>query len=222
MRLGPGHCQPTALACNGESLTAPRPVSQCRCQGGLELPVNKKGPPVSLLSRIFARRDEGRDALRPLWHRTVEVAREPQWFAECGIADTVSGRFDAITLVLSLVLLRMEREERLIGPSVRLTELFVDDMDGQLREAGIGDLVVGKKVGRLMSVLGGRLGAIRDALSQENGPQGEAALAEVVSRNVILAEGGIPEKVAARMIALAARIDGLSGEQLLAGDIPKP
>lgn len=170
---------------------------------------------MSLLSRIFTRRDEGRGALRPLWHRSVEIAREPQWFADCGIADTVSGRFDAITLVLSLVLLRMEREERLIDPSVRLTELFVDDMDGQLREAGIGDLVVGKKVGRLMSVLGGRLGAIRDAL-----PQGEAALAEVVKRNVILTEGGIPEKVAARIIALAARIDGQSGEQLLAGDIP--
>lgn len=170
---------------------------------------------MSLLSRIFARRDEGRGALRPLWHRTVAIAREPQWYADCGIADTVAGRFDAITLVLSLVLLRMEREEPLIEPSVRLTELFVDDMDGQLREEGVGDLVVGKKVGRLMSVLGGRLGAIREAL-----PQGEAALAEVVTRNVSLADHGNAAHVAARMKALAARIDVLSGEQLLAGDIP--
>jgi len=169
---------------------------------------------VSFLSRLFTRRDEGRDALRPLWHRTVAIAREPQWYADCGVADTVAGRFDAITLVLSLMLLRMEREESLIAQSVRLTELFVEDMDGQLREAGIGDLVVGKKIGRLMSVLGGRLGAIREAL-----PQGDAALAEVVARNVSLTGNGSAAQVAARMRTLAAQIDAASGEQLLAGDI---
>lgn len=171
---------------------------------------------MSLLSRIFSRRDEGRGALRPLWHRTVEIAREPQWYASYGIADTVAGRFDAITLVLSLVLLRMEREESLIDPSVRLTELFVDDMDGQLREAGIGDLVVGKKIGRLMSVLGGRLGAIREAL-----PQGREALAEVVARNVSLTDEASAQDVAAAMIVLAGRIDALTRAQVLAGDIKR-
>ena len=178
--------------------------------------MNKKGQPVSLLSRIFARRDDGRGALRPLWHRTVEIAREPRWYAQYGIADTVAGRFDAVTLVLSLVLLRMERVEALIAPSIRLTELFVDDMDGQLREAGIGDLVVGKKVGRLMSVLGGRLGAIREAL-----PQGREALAAVVARNVSLTERGSAEEVAAAMIALAGTIGGLTDTQILAGEIAR-
>lgn len=174
---------------------------------------------MSLLSRIFSPRDAGRGALRPLWHRTVEIARERQWYADCGIADTVNGRFDAITLVLSLVMLRMEREEPLIEPSVRLTELFVDDMDGQLREAGIGDLVVGKKVGRLMSVLGGRMGAIREALVSSD-PAPREALAEVVLRNVSLNNDSDAQLVAARVIALAARIDPLSGAQLLAGEIP--
>jgi cytochrome b pre-mRNA-processing protein 3 len=171
---------------------------------------------VSLLSRIFAKRDDGRDALRPLWHRTVEIAREPRWYAQYGIADTVAGRFDAITLVLSLVLLRMERVEVLIAPSVRLTELFVDDMDGQLREAGIGDLVVGKKVGRLMSVLGGRLGAIREAL-----PQSREALAEVVTRNVSLTDNGSAEEVAAAMIALAGKLEGESDARVLAGEVTR-
>lgn len=169
---------------------------------------------MSFLSRLLTRRDEGRDALRPLWHRSVAIAREQHWYATGGIADTVPGRFDAITLVLALILLRMEREEPLIDPSIRLTELFVDDMDGQLRESGVGDLVVGKKVGRLMSVLGGRLGAIRDAL-----PQGEQALAEVVARNVSMTEGGSTARVAQAMIALAARLDATSGTALLAGEI---
>ena len=111
---------------------------------------------MSFLSRLLRRKDDDRAAYRPLWHRTVELARDPRWYAEGGVADTVGGRFDAITLTLCAVLLRMEREPALVEPSVRLTELFVDDMDGQLRESGVGDLVVGKHMGRLMSVLGGR------------------------------------------------------------------
>lgn len=171
---------------------------------------------MSLLSRIFGKAVDDRAHVRPLWHRIVEVAREPKWYAELGVADTVAGRFDAVTLVLALVMLRMEREEALIAPSVRLTELFVDDMDGQLRESGVGDLVVGKRMGKLMSVLGGRLGALRDAL-----PQGEAAVAEVISRNVTLVNGIGPTAVASEALALARHLDGLSGEDLLAGAIAR-
>lgn len=177
-------------------------------------------PPVSFLSRLFAKREDDHAAIRPLWHAAVGIAREPEWYAQCGkdgaggVADTVGGRFDAITLVLGLVLLRMEGSPGMERPSVLLTEMFVDDMDGQLREAGIGDMVVGKHIGRLMSVMGGRLGALREAL-----PQGEAALAEVVARNVTLAEGGDPAKVAARAMALAARLGGIADADLLAGRI---
>ena len=58
-------------------------------------------------------------------------------------------------LVLALVLLRMEREEALIAPSVLLSKLFIEDMDGQMRQSGVGDLVVGKRMGKLMGALGG-------------------------------------------------------------------
>lgn len=171
---------------------------------------------MSLLSRIFGKAEDDRTHVRVLWHRIVEAAREPKWYAELGVADTVPGRFDAVTLVLALVLLRMEREQALIEPSVRLTELFVDDMDGQLRQSGVGDLVVGKRMGKLMSVLGGRLGALRDAL-----PQGEAAVAEVIARNVTLVEGVDGRAVAAEAVALARHLDGLSAEDVLAGAITR-
>lgn len=171
---------------------------------------------MSFLSRIFGKKTDDRAHVRPLWHRTVEIAREKAWYADCGVADSVPGRFDAITLVLSLVLLRMEREDALIEPSVRLTEIFVDDMDGQLRESGVGDIVVGKKIGKLMSVLGGRLGAYREAL-----PQGEAALTEAIARNVTLTEDGDAAKVAARAMAFAAQLDGLTGVDLLAAKMER-
>ncbi len=175
---------------------------------------------MSLLSRLLRPRGDDRAYLRPLWHRIVGIAREKEWYADCGIADTVPGRFDAISLVLAVVMLRMEREPELIEPSVHLSELFVEDMEGQLRQKGIGDLVVGKHVGKLMGALGGRLGALRDALALGQGDTGIAALAEVVARNATMIEGGgDPVLAAARLRDLVAKLDALPSAALLAGEI---
>lgn len=175
---------------------------------------------MSLISRILGKRADSRETVRPLWHRVVEIAREKQWYAQCGVADSVPGRFDAVTMVLSLVMLRMERDKEtddtLIGPSVRLTELFVDDMDGQLRQSGVGDLVVGKRMGKLMSVLGGRIGAFRDALGKD-----DAVLIETLERNVTLNEGADKARLASEVRALHAQIDALSNEELLAARIER-
>jgi cytochrome b pre-mRNA-processing protein 3 len=170
---------------------------------------------VSLLSRLLGSRADDRAPVRPLWHRIVELSRDPDWYTTCGVADTVPGRFDAVTLVLSAVLLRLEREPELMGHAARLTELFVDDMDGQLRQSGVGDIVVGKHIGKLMGVLGGRLGAYREALARPD----DAALTEVVGRNVSLIEGAEPSRIAARLRALAERLALLPAERVLAGEI---
>lgn len=175
---------------------------------------------MSLISRILGKRPDSREAMRPLWHRVVEIAREKVWYAQCGIADSVPGRFDAVTLVMALVMLRMERDkpddDTLIGPSVRLTELFVEDMDGQLRQSGVGDLVVGKHMGRLMSVLGGRIGALREALRQD-----DAALVNALERNVTLIEGADKARLAAEVRRLHGQIDSLSTGQLIAAGIAR-
>lgn len=177
---------------------------------------------MSFIARLFggstdSRKDGGRDGISPLWHRVVEIAREKEWYRDCGVADTVAGRFDAITLILSIVLLRMEREPELIAPSVRLTELFVDDMDGQLRESGVGDVVVGKHIGKLMSTLGGRLGAYRTALAA--GPDDGQAMTDAVARNVTLLEGANPEQVANRARAFAAGLALVPAHRVLAAEI---
>lgn len=169
---------------------------------------------MSLLSRLLGPRQDDRAVARPLWHKVVDIAREKEWYAQCGIADTVTGRFDAITLILSIVLLRMEREEDLVEPSVRLTELFVEDMDGQLRESGVGDVVVGKHMGRLMSLLGGRLGAYRTGLAGS-----EQEMAAAVARNVTLVDGAEPLLVARRARAFATGLALVPGHRVLAAEI---
>nr|WP_305098571.1 ubiquinol-cytochrome C chaperone family protein [Croceibacterium sp. D39] len=170
---------------------------------------------MSLLARLLGTPDP-RDALRPLWHSTVLVSRQREWYSECGVADTVGGRFDMITLVLSLVLMRLEAAGK-TGETALLTELFVEDMDGQLRESGVGDLVVGKRVGRLMEALGGRLGAYRGAMEDAGG----GALAATLSRNVTLTDGAEPGPLARRIRELAAKLDATAPDDLVAGRIER-
>ena len=170
---------------------------------------------MNLLSRLFRSTPDPREALRPLWHRVVEISREPQWYTDCDVADSVAGRFDMITAVLALVLLRLEREEECRPQAALLTELFVEDMDGQLRESGVGDIVVGKHIGKLMASLGGRLGAYRAALA------GETALEEALRRNITLLDGHGPEALAKRLRELSAELGDVPASDILAGRIER-
>lgn len=103
-----------------------------------------------------------RERMVPLYNAVVAEARRPDWYARAQVPDTIDGRFDMVALVLSLVLIRLEALGAHADASL-LTEVFVDDMDGTMREIGFGDLVVGKRVGGMMSALGGRLGAYRES-----------------------------------------------------------
>ena len=170
---------------------------------------------MSLLKRLFGNSARDSAQARPLWHRIVELARDPAWYARGGIADTVPGRFDCITLVLGLVMLRMEGHDDLRGPSARLTELFVEDMDGQLRQSGVGDLVVGKRIGKLMGVLGGRIDAFRSALAAPE----DAALIAAIERNVTLTESADKAWIAAEMRRMADRLAAVDNPGLIAGRI---
>ena len=98
---------------------------------------------MSFLTRLFGTQPDPREEWRPLWHTIVEQAREPDWYRMCGVADTLEGRFDMVTAALALVMLRMETDPALAPRTAYLTEIFVEDMDGQLRQSGVGDLVVG-------------------------------------------------------------------------------
>lgn len=117
---------------------------------------------MTLLTRLFGRKDTTAAAL---YAAVVDRARAPHWYVQGGVADSIDGRFDMIAAILSLVLLRIEGLAGGDTLGVALAERFVDDMDPQLREIGIGDIVVGKHLGRMMSMLGGRLGAYRDGLA---------------------------------------------------------
>lgn len=169
---------------------------------------------MKLLDRLFRPAPDDRAEARPLWLGIVAEARQPRWYAELGVADSIEGRFDMVTLILALVLLRLEREPGCETVAVRLTEMFVDDMDAQLRQSGVGDLMVGKHMGKLMAVLGGRIGALREALQHD-----DATLAEVITRNARLLDGAGPDGLAAALRALDAQIAANTLQRLRAGEL---
>jgi len=174
---------------------------------------------VSFLQRLFGRTDRRR-AYDPLYRAIVAAARDPGWYRDGQVPDTVDGRFDLVTAVTALVLLRLEAEgEAGREPSVLLTEVFIEDMDSSLRQIGIGDYVVGKHVGRMMGALGGRLTALRAARA------GEDSFAAAARRNLF--HDSPPSEaalawVAGRLERLSGRLDAQPVATLLAGEIPSP
>ncbi|NJM50287.1 MAG: ubiquinol-cytochrome C chaperone [Sphingomonadales bacterium] len=134
---------------------------------------------MSLLKSLFgAKQPNPNQALRPLYLMVIAKGRELHWYENGQVPDTLDGRFDMISSVLALVLLRMESFPELAQQSAWLTEIFVEDMDAQMREAGIGDVVIAKDMGKVMGVLGGRLGAFRGAFDDKK------RLKDAIKRNI--------------------------------------
>ncbi|MEM1132295.1 MAG: ubiquinol-cytochrome C chaperone family protein [Pseudomonadota bacterium] len=176
---------------------------------------------MSFFSRLFSRGPDRRDALVPLYNAVITLSRQPHWYVNGGVADNVEGRFNLLVTLLSLVLLRLEEAPDKAESGVALTELFVDDMDGQLRQEGVGDVVVGKRVGKMMSILGGRLGGLRETFVLEDGDARRDALEDVLRRNLYQSEIGDEalRYTSDRLMMMHSGLVGRGVDTVLAGEI---
>ena len=156
--------------------------------------------------------------MRPLYDAVIALGRDPHWYRDGKVPDTIDGRFDMIAALFAILLLRFEQEGHAADQdSVLLTELFIDDMDGSLRQIGIGDLVVGKHVGNMMGALGGRLSAFREGFA----PGGD--LHRAVVRNIFREAPPSDESVryiAERLSDFRDRLAITALERLIEGELP--
>lgn len=170
---------------------------------------------MSLLRRLFAR-PETPKPMHALYARIVAKAREPRWYTEGCVEDSIDGRFDMLALMMALALRRLDAEgEPLRASAVELTERFIDDMDAQMRQIGIGDFVVGKHVGKMMGALGGRIDAYGEGLGESGDLEG--ALVRNLYRGEQPPEAALAY-TAAEVRALAAAFNAMAIERLLAGE----
>jgi cytochrome b pre-mRNA-processing protein 3 len=113
-----------------------------------------------------------------LYGAAVAAARQPRFFGELGVPDTVAGRFEMVCLHNGLLIRRINVEAS--KPAKDLAQAVFDamfsDMDVNLREMGISDLRVGNRVKMLWEGFHGRAQSYANALSAEDMPALEAAL----------------------------------------------
>ncbi len=114
---------------------------------------------------------------RALYEAIVAAARRTTLYDAMGVPDTVDGRFDMIVLHLFVVLDRLKDEDQKLQQQI--ADEFFRDMDRSLREMGVGDLSVGKKIRKMAEAYAGRIQAYNNA-----GGKDDAALAAALQRNV--------------------------------------
>jgi cytochrome b pre-mRNA-processing protein 3 len=130
------------------------------------------------------RKDRVQSQAETLYAAIAEQARAPGLYLGGGTPDTLAGRFDQLALHVFLLLRRLKREgqtgEKL---SIAVQQFFFQRLDDALRELGVGDLSVGKKIRSLAEAFYGRAGAYEKALAEDGG-----ALAAALARNVLETE----------------------------------
>lgn len=169
------------------------------------------------------RRSLHTDSIATLYGAIVAQARSPAFYLEFGVPDTLEGRFDLIVLHLVLVLRRLGGAgDRGAELGQRLFDAFCRDLDGNLREMGVGDLAVPKRMRRFAEAFYGRQAAYLAALAADDPRDFEKALA----RNILQVEGVDDRagRLARYARAAARRLDAQDDAGLFGGvsDFPNP
>jgi cytochrome b pre-mRNA-processing protein 3 len=177
-------------------------------------------PPLGASAAVswLLRRNPARQAAELAYGRVVEHSRHPLFFSDCGIPDTLDGRFELICLHVFLYLHRLRRE-RPRGEAVG--QCFVDamfsDMDRSLREIGTGDLSVGRQVKRMAQALYGRIKAYEQGLGGD-----DPLLSAVLARNLF---GTVPhpapflDAMTAYLRRESAQLRDYPTDEILAGRV---
>ena len=124
-----------------------------------------------------------RGTIEAIYGMIVTQAREPLFYRDLGVPDTVNGRFDLLLLHLWLVLRRLRPIEGGAELCQALFDRFCDDMDANLREMGVGDLAVPKRMQAFGEAFYGRTAAYDLALAD-----GSEALAQALCKNILNGE----------------------------------
>jgi len=172
-----------------------------------------------MLSRLFGR-SRTNAAGDTLYRAIVAQARLPRLYRDWGVPDTVDGRFEMIVLHLVLLFRRLGRDgeagQALAQP---VFDTFLADMDQQLREMGVGDLGVPKRMKKMGESFYGRLASYGSYLAADD----RAGLREALERN-LFPDGGAPslEPLAAYALSASLALSRQTTKALEAGTVVFP
>ncbi|MGT2500821.1 ubiquinol-cytochrome C chaperone family protein [Bradyrhizobium guangxiense] len=148
--------------------------------------------------------------IEAIYGMIVTQAREPVFYRDLGVPDTVNGRFDLLLLHLWLLLRRLRTVQGATELSQALFDRFCEDMDDNLREMGVGDQTVPKRMRAFGEAFYGRVQAYDQAIAG-----GGEALAEAICKNILNGTGlDQAKRIAAYARASEAAL-GQTGEAAL-------
>ena len=170
-----------------------------------------------MLNRLFKPR-AAEVAGRALYARAVDQARSPALYAAFAAPDTVEGRFELYTLHVVLLLDRLKRQGAQAAETAQsLFDTYVKALDHALREMGVGDLSVGKKMRKVGEAFYGRAKSYDEAFTAL---PDRAPLEALLARTVYA--GAEPEPARALVDYVVAQREALAGlplERLCAGEV---
>jgi cytochrome b pre-mRNA-processing protein 3 len=158
-------------------------------------------------------RTSPRGTIEVIYGMIVAQAREPLFYRDLGVPDTVNGRFDLLILHLWMVLRRLRSMPDGVKRCQALFDHFCNDMDANLRELGVGDLTVPKRMQAFGEAFYGRSAAYDQALAE--GPE---PLAQAVCKNILNGDGiDRARRLANYAAATMAVLEGLDETALCNG-----
>jgi cytochrome b pre-mRNA-processing protein 3 len=173
---------------------------------------------MKLMEKIFSFSKEKQTAHK-LYHAIVQQARQPVFYEDLGVVDSVDGRFDMIILHMILVMRRLKDDVDMSRKvSQALFDYMFDDIDLNLREMGIGDMGVPKRIKKRAKAFYGRLDSYDMGLNNGENDDLKAALA----RNLFREGDAKPENleiIAKYMRLESERLDKTDISSLINGDL---
>jgi cytochrome b pre-mRNA-processing protein 3 len=167
------------------------------------------------LNRLFSPRPAVL-AGRRLYAAAAAQARLPVFYARMGAADTVEGRFELYTLHVVLLLRRLKGQGATAAEtSQALFDAYLRALDDALRDMGVGDLSVGKKMRKLGEAFYGRVKNYDEAM---DALPDRAPLAAVLGRTVLMGDADRAGPFVDYALATTQGLDNQSLDDLLQGD----
>lgn len=120
-----------------------------------------------------------------MYKSVMDQARQPAFFTAMAVPDSIEGRFDMLMVHSILALRRLKaikggQAEEAADRSQNLADVLFKDLDRALRETGVGDPSMPKKMNKLAAAFFGRGKAFGEALDSAD----QASVVEVVNRNI--------------------------------------
>jgi cytochrome b pre-mRNA-processing protein 3 len=171
---------------------------------------------------LRSRRRRRQDNIERLYGAIVAQARLPTFYAEWGVPDTLEARFDLLVLHVHLLFRRLANgsaEARAVGQG--LFDRFIADMDASLRELGVGDLGVPRRMREMGEAFYGRAAAYDAAFAHAD----DSLLVDALMRNVYSGRDGaepFARRLAHYVRATARDLASEEGERIAGGEVHFP